>query len=82
MAYVLGGDGCGKESIVRTLAYTLAETHNFYYYKFDYDGEILYENSIAIANFEDCEKVLILLTYLKNTSADYFKLEQQKGFSI
>ena len=53
MAYVLGGDGCGKESIVRTLAYTLAETHNFYYYKFDYDGEILYENSIAIANFEE-----------------------------
>lgn len=59
MAYVLGGDGCGKESIVRTLAYTLAETHNFYYYKFDYDGEILYENSIAIANFEEVRERII-----------------------
>lgn len=59
MAYVLGGDGCGKESIVRTLAYTLAETHIFYYYKFDYDGEVLYENSIAIANFEEVRDRII-----------------------
>lgn len=53
MVYVLGGHGCGKESLVRTLEHICEGNYNFSFYKFDYNEETLDSSSITWRNVDD-----------------------------
>lgn len=59
IVFVLGGHGCGKESIVRTLAKVLEENYNFLFYQFDYEGEVQSGNVIRSENLLEAKDTIL-----------------------